>query len=305
MAQCPFCKGPVNEDLLRFGGNCPSCLILIPGEEAATDPGEEKRKAEDEVHRKQAEARVRRQHLLIGGAAALVVAGVAIAILTREPPPTPLALDVGEFYIVPIDAHVAAELPPDPARASGTEPKSSSGGGKPASGASSGGASSGSSSGTASTARAPESSGQPAAVASVDPASSGASSPSSSASSGAGGDPFAVAVGGPKSRSANVTLKDEGEIRQMVLDVIKTGQKQLQGYYEARLKENPALRGTWEIAWVLTKEGKAKDVEVNPRGTRDSDFEGCMSRSVASWRFQPVYEAMSIPPIPFKFGSRG
>lgn len=301
MAQCPFCKGPVNEDLLRFGGNCPSCLILIPGEEAATDPGEEKRKAEDEAHRKQAEARVRRQHLLIGGAAALVVAGVAIAILTREPPPTPLALDVGEFYIVPIEAHVTAEVPADPSQAGTPAPKSSGGGQKAAAVASSGG----SSSGASSTARAPESSGQSAVVASADPATTAPSSSGSSASSGAGGDPFAVAVGGPKSRSANVTLKDEGEIRQMVLDVIKTGQKQLQGCYEARLKENPALRGTWEIAWVLTKEGKAKDVEVSPRGTRDSDFEGCMSRSVASWRFQPVYEAMSIPPIPFKFGSRG
>ena len=38
-ATCPFCKGGISADVVQFGGNCPHCLLEIPGEEAPTDPG--------------------------------------------------------------------------------------------------------------------------------------------------------------------------------------------------------------------------------------------------------------------------
>ena len=40
MGPCPFCGKGVERDILVNGGRCPHCLIEIPGEEAATNPGE-------------------------------------------------------------------------------------------------------------------------------------------------------------------------------------------------------------------------------------------------------------------------
>jgi hypothetical protein len=39
MENCPFCDAEVSEELIRFGGACPTCFNAIPGEEAPTDPG--------------------------------------------------------------------------------------------------------------------------------------------------------------------------------------------------------------------------------------------------------------------------
>ena len=39
MGECPFCKVQIDEEILIYGGTCPTCLIEIPGEESATDPG--------------------------------------------------------------------------------------------------------------------------------------------------------------------------------------------------------------------------------------------------------------------------
>ena len=39
METCPFCDAEVSEELIRFGGACPTCFNAIPGEEAPTDPG--------------------------------------------------------------------------------------------------------------------------------------------------------------------------------------------------------------------------------------------------------------------------
>lgn len=39
MGECPFCKAQIDEEILLYGGTCPTCLIEIPGEESATDPG--------------------------------------------------------------------------------------------------------------------------------------------------------------------------------------------------------------------------------------------------------------------------
>lgn len=68
MEPCPFCNTNVNEDLLRFGGTCPSCFGEIPGEEAATDPGEAANAALVQAD----EERVRRR-MLIPAIVALIV----------------------------------------------------------------------------------------------------------------------------------------------------------------------------------------------------------------------------------------
>ena len=46
LAACPFCGRDVDADLVTYGGKCPHCFGEIPGEEAPTDPGEEKKAAD-------------------------------------------------------------------------------------------------------------------------------------------------------------------------------------------------------------------------------------------------------------------
>ena len=43
--QCPFCASEVTEQTILYGGTCGSCFAHIPGEEAATDPGEDAKAA--------------------------------------------------------------------------------------------------------------------------------------------------------------------------------------------------------------------------------------------------------------------
>lgn len=73
MEPCPFCNTPVDGDLIRFGGTCPSCFGEIPGEEAATDPGEAVKAAQT----REDEARVRRR--MLGPMIGLAFLGVGLA----------------------------------------------------------------------------------------------------------------------------------------------------------------------------------------------------------------------------------
>ena len=41
MGECPFCGAGVDEDLIALGGICPRCFGEIPGEQTATDPGDD------------------------------------------------------------------------------------------------------------------------------------------------------------------------------------------------------------------------------------------------------------------------
>ncbi|TNE84387.1 MAG: hypothetical protein EP330_29675 [Deltaproteobacteria bacterium] len=58
MEPCPFCNTAVNADLIRFGGTCPSCFGEIPGEEAATDPGEAVKAAQAKEDEQRAQRRM-------------------------------------------------------------------------------------------------------------------------------------------------------------------------------------------------------------------------------------------------------
>ena len=69
MAVCPFCNNSIDADLERLGGPCPHCFNEIPGEEAATDPGVELKKAQAQAEAQQE----KKQRLTSIGIAALVL----------------------------------------------------------------------------------------------------------------------------------------------------------------------------------------------------------------------------------------
>ncbi len=284
MPQCPFCKGKIAEDLLRFGGHCPHCLNEIPGEEAATDPGAQARQRQ-ELEARAAAARLQRRTKIIRAVAALtVLLGVgAWAALHEEP--EPLLLEDVEIYIAPASAHrnVAAEEAAEAKARAEEEAKRREMAARAAAQASSA-----------------QSSGS---LADAGPAPSTPSSPSS-----ASGAPESSSDGLPSSM-AGLSLSPKGpslkgisgmvasgdaEIKAMAKTVVDANYKQLRQCYEARLKENPGLSGRWVVAWTIEKDGTVSGAEAEGQGVKDRTFETCVEHNVSNWKFQSVAQPTEL-----------
>jgi len=283
MPQCPFCKGKVEEDLLRFGGHCPHCLNEIPGEEAATDPGAQAR-ARQELEVRVAAARVQRRNRLLSVLAALLlVAGVgAYAVFHEEP--APLLLEDVEIYIPPVSAHrnVAAEEAEAAAAAKAEEER------KRKEAASHHVAS-----------VTPTANTSAEALASAGPAPSAPSSapPETTAQSlnqsSLGG--FDLSPKGPALKGIGpITATTDSEIKQMAKTVVDANFRQLRQCYESRIKENPNLSGRWILAWTIESDGSVSKAEAEGQGVKDRAFEDCMVRNVQQWKFQPVAKSTDL-----------
>jgi hypothetical protein len=91
LANCPFCSGGVDEDLIIYGGPCPNCFAEIPGEEAPTDPGEEKKRVI--VAKEQRRAMIRAViPFALATPVVFLLAILAVMMVTK-----PWQPDVGEF----------------------------------------------------------------------------------------------------------------------------------------------------------------------------------------------------------------
>ncbi len=284
MPQCPFCKGQIAEDLLRFGGHCPHCLNEIPGEEAATDPGAQARQRQ-ELEARATAARLQRRSRVVRAVAVLaLLLGVGSWAVLREDP-APLILEDVDIYIVPASAHrnVAAEEAAE-AQAKAEEE-----------------------------ARRQEAARRALATASVSatPGSLADAGPAPSApgltgaSSGApesSGDKLASSMGGldlsmkgPSARNiSGMVAEGDAAIKAMAKTVVDANYKQLTQCYEARLKENPSLSGRWVLAWTIEKDGTVSKAEAEGQGVKDGSFESCMERNVQNWKFQAVAKSTEL-----------
>ncbi len=317
MVACPFCRKPVKEDLLRFGGHCPHCLIEIPGEEAATDPGEAakaKERADAEIaQKKKKRARLPLVLALLGSV------GVLSWVVFRPEPPLP-EFTLEDFEMVPLSAH--RDLPAIEAEAVAESNGSSAGSKKrtpraPDNGASAERASaSGGSSGGSSGASASVPVSNPEVVASNTTSSrrstSGGSAPPPSggpvisAGSGSQGlaDPFAIAQVGPGDRGPQgiVHCKDD-EVRTMVKAVVERFGSQLNQCYNTALNTNDDLRGRWKVMFTLQTDGKPGPVKVVAQKVSDAGFEDCLKRNVQKWQFGRICEPVDLN-LPFNFGPK-
>ncbi|MCB9779005.1 MAG: AgmX/PglI C-terminal domain-containing protein [Alphaproteobacteria bacterium] len=284
MGHCPFCKGAVPEETLRLGGSCPHCLIEIPGEEAATDPGAQA--LERQAVEEQA-SRGGRGPLVAVAVLFLLGGGGAAAWFLRPADPVPVA-DADEWAIVPLAAHQdqfqddEVEDPGAPAVANGV-------------------ATSGAASGTHS----PAMGGQ---IASSD--GGGSSSPGRASMNPAGGtlseqvanvDPTAHSPGmvaGPSisvgTRGAQETLTDPNEIAEMVKRVVGRNGKQLEDCYNDRLKAEAELEGRWRVAFEIQPNGSTAKVQVSALAASDSTLESCLVGKVERWRFSPIAQAQAV-----------
>jgi hypothetical protein len=298
---CPFCKGAVAIDVLRFGGNCPHCMLEIPGEEAPTDPGLQARQRQEQ---EQAAARLKQQKKsrvlgIVAGVAVLALCGVGFAAWRSYQ--ESITYDVGEYYELEIETIAAA--PPD---APGPEASPPAPENRPADNRTTNGGRK-----TTTTAAQPGSASDPVAQTfesgsrrstASGPGGDATLAPSTGLPGGAGGS----GLGGGKISVSQVgggeALSDPQQIFEMAKRVISGSSPQLQACYTQRLKQVADLKGAWELSFTITKDGGTTGARARGLDAPDSEFEACMVRSVGTWRFQRITKDFPVKKT-YRFGA--
>ncbi len=304
MAECPFCKTTIDDELARFGGHCPKCVIEIPGDETPTDPGIGKRVEEQvETERKRGWG----VYLGVGGLAALVLlsSGAVLWWKVQQQHEADRIAQLeaeadGDFYLAPAEAH---ELP----IASNDESSSTSpGSGSRTQGhdsarqvttiaATGGGGSAGGSNRFdfigSSGADEPELADLHERKLDVSPGNT---------------DLGTVGLSVPKidiqrGGVGSVALSDPDEIRRSVGSALKSYSKQMTACYERRLKNTAELAGTWDAAFTILENGRTAGILVAARERGDAELERCMQNAIAGWKFQTMVGSQRIEK-PYSFG---
>jgi len=284
VGECPFCGGEVDDDLVVFGGSCPKCFAEIPGEEAATDPGEEA---------KEAIARADKRRSTIRNIIPLVVAlpivmGLGCGALWfsfLRPAPVVALMDFDEFdgYTMP-DVVAVSEEPEEVEAAESPSPRPRSGGAEQLARGSKvefeAGKTDLSDNGAAPTDRGPRGTRR---------ASDG---PADNVAVGKGLDDRAAAGGGldlnvnvGASRRGGV-LTDPAQIKKMIFELMRAQMPRLNGCYENELKRDDSVAGKWRLRYTILPDGKVKDASATGLDMQVPDFEACMAREIGKWRFQ-------------------
>lgn len=279
---CPYCKGPIPPDLAHHGGNCPHCLLEVPGEDAPTDPGAILRARQVEEARRRVEADARQRKVRI--AAGIAVAAVLVAVggywtwLQQQA----RHYELSEYYALPMEDVAAA--PPEVAAVEVPVPA----------------APAGSPTGPPRTPRTP----RVAAGTTAPP--EDAVPEGLSALSGAPSSGGSVSLGGVAIDVANpgVVLSDDAQIADMARLVIRRSGPQLQSCYNQRLKQIPDLAGTWNVRFVIGRTGATSNIDVSGAGRDDRELEQCMSRAVAGWHFMKISHEFPVT-VPFRFKAGG
>ncbi len=275
MGSCPFCGGEVSEDLERFGGVCPHCFGEIPGEEAATDPGEEVKaqlRAEDDRRKRAAAMRP----VLIAVPLTLAVLGIVYVNIAPEPMAEPLEFGADEMAfeidIAELDTDAAWEQrkavakaeaeAEEAARLAATRrAKAKQAGVVPAAGE-------------------PDGSIEPAAKATV-------------------GDNGMVMVA---SRRRGPVLADRADIKAAFQDVFRSRAGRLEICLKKALQTTPNLKGSWVFSIVIDKQGAFTEVEVTGKGMTSPGFESCLQKEVSMWRLGGELEKPWPVSFPINFG---
>ncbi len=287
MNNCPFCASEVDEDLITFGGPCPKCFGDIPGEEAATDPGEEVKAAQ----KKQDDKRSHRKAilpLLLATPVIMLLAVVAIWFAFLKPEPQMVLLDFDELDEYPMPELIAKAPSEDanPEAAAVPRPKT---GGAPKSpriptndlGIGEGSVDlqgDGVASATGGTRGTRDGVGGPAAG-------PGDAGPIASSGGDGGGLDFGLDVGASR---RGAVLDNPEAIKKMIGQRMAAQVPRLNGCYENQLKSNEGLQGRWRLSFVVSKEGQTKETSATGLNTTSAEFEACLARELGKWSFQRI-----------------
>jgi hypothetical protein len=265
MEPCPFCKTPIAEDLVRFGGSCPHCFIEIPGEEAPTNPGAQPSSGEAPPPP--------------GKGAGLGVIAALIALLavgggflawrtTADVEPIAEGGEDADFYMVPLSEVPEGERPPEGEEGGGDAVASLD----PST---------------------PQAYQDPTYK---PPAADQAALTPKIGRPDSAGDPMVM----PSFQAT--ALSDPAMIREMVQGVIGKYKGQMKYCYEQQLKNNESLKGIWYLTFTIQTTGAVSNVRAFSSSASNPELEACMVRKASAWRFQRVSESQYIQQYPFRFG---
>jgi hypothetical protein len=304
LGECPFCGGEVDDEIVTFGGSCPKCFAEIPGEEAATDPGEEVKEAIARADERRSMLRNMVPFILATPILMLLGCG-AIWFSFLRPVPEVALMDFDEFdgYTMPDVVAVADDEPElTPVAASDGKPRPRSGAdaaknlAKGSDVTFESGKTDLGGNGSAPTDRGPRGT------------RGGLDGPADNVAIGAGVDGRAATGGGldlnvsvGASRRGGV-LTDPAQIKTMIFKLMSAQMPRLNGCYEQELKRDESVSGKWRLRYTILEDGKVKDVAVTGLDMKVESFEGCMEREIGKWRFQrlaapqPVQKSVTFRP---------
>ena len=284
MASCPFCKGIVEVALTRDGGPCPHCLNVIPGEDAATDPGVAQRARDAAAQAASLRSR-RHRSILLGAVVLLSVAGgigtsehqrrqqYAVLELSIEwddyfvlSPEELAAAKAVEDAAAEGEAVVEAVVDPTPRRRGRDEEVDLNAGADA------------------------RLSADPDAPA--DPVRS-----TGAAVSPPPGPGPVVLKGGPGPVvpiQQRPVLVGQAEIDRMVKEQMRANRADIKRCYEAALRLDETLSGRWTFEFVILPSGATDQIKVTGDRMRSESLEACFAREVRGWSFQRIDKAIPV-----------
>jgi hypothetical protein len=294
MGQCPFCRESVDEDVLVNGGRCPSCLIEIPGEEAATDPGE------DALARQVAETEAaRRSPLPMVAAAALAVivaGGIGWSMMGSDPEPVAVGSSGADVYRKVGDAGLrkinlddipveVEEPPPERSTSAPKTPTRSSSSDRVAS--------------AEVPVAAPPPLGGPEAPPPIKETAGAPEAPSKAGMLATGGSAGGPTLDNPLDFGPG--KKGPGRMEVCGPDLYKVArsnfssvQNKAKNQCASAGKVPPDFSATVDLTVVVLRSGRLGEVVVDVRGTEDAAFIGCVERIARSAEFPPLCEDLEL-----------
>lgn len=280
MPSCPFCKGEVAAALTRDGGPCPHCLNVIPGEDAATDPGAAQRAREAATQAAAARAR-RRWSILLGAVVLLSVAGgIGYSEHQRRQQYAVLELSIewGDYFVLSPEELAAASAPDDPvAEAAPPVAAPPRGPRRP---------------------REDEPDLQAGADARLGPTPDDPSRVEAPAAPGALPGPGPVVLKGGPAGAVPVherpVLTSQVEIDRMVKEQMRTNRADIKRCYEAALRLDDTLSGRWTFEFVILSSGATDQIKVTGDRMKSESLEACFAREVRGWTFQRIDKPMPV-----------
>ncbi len=267
MASCPFCHGAISEQIALHGGHCPHCFGDVPGEEAATDPGEQlaaKQQAEDQVRVQKA---ARRPLLVFGPVGGVLLAAVGFAVYQQVTAPKVERLDFAadEFTI---NMELAQyEAPPEPTPAAQATPS-----------------------------EAPRKQAALLSAPRAGSSSGGSTEPEPAAGVAASGMDIAFSA-----KRAGAVLTSRDDLQAAVRDLFKSRAAKLQGCFESRVAQVDSLQGSWRLSFTIDEGGRATEVSAVGDDMEDAVFERCLVGEMQTWQVRGQLEKPWPVSLPVAF----
>lgn len=272
MAKCPFCNGEITEALAAHGGTCPHCFGDVPGEEAATDPGEALRAKIQAEDRARAEAAARRPLLVAVPIAAVLLLGIGFAAYRQLTAPVVERLDFGDQEFV-VDVDLAKYVAPPPGSEAAASPDGA--GDRPVA--------------------------RRASV--LGGAEGGSAEPEPVRPDGPG--VTAAADGGLEigmmARRSGAVLVSRDDLQAAVRDLFRTRAGRLERCLADARAAVPSLAGTWRLAFTLDLDGVATEVSATGKEMSDAGFESCLVAEMSTWKVDGKLEKPWPVSLPVNF----